>query len=79
MGSQWLLNQDTSQSYKNLIALAPAVPAVWLAISIASAIAQLDELQRRIQLEAIGIAIGGSVIITLTYALLVQVDVPQIS
>ena len=78
-GSQWLLNQDFSQSYQFLIALAPAVPAAWLAISIASAITQLDELQRRIQLEAIGIGFGGSVIITLTYALLVEVGIPQIS
>jgi len=78
-GSQWLLNQDYSQSYQFLIALAPAVPAAWLAISIASAISQLDELQRRIQLEGIGIGFGGSVIITLTYALLVQVGIPQIS
>jgi len=39
----------------------------------------IDELRRRIQLEAIGIAFGGSVIITLSYALLVQVGVPQVS
>jgi hypothetical protein len=79
LGSRWLLNQEFSQPYQILIALVPAIPAVLLAISIASAIAELDELQRRIQLEAIGFAFGGSVIITLTYALLVQVGVPQLS
>jgi hypothetical protein len=36
-------------------------------------------LQRQIQLEAIGIAFGGSVSIILSYALLVQVGVPQVS
>ncbi|MGW8145052.1 MAG: hypothetical protein ACWGN2_11705, partial [Anaerolineales bacterium] len=68
-----------NQTYQTLVALAPALPAVWLAYTIGSAIAQLDELQRRIQLEAIGIGFGGSVVVTLTYALLVQVGVPQIS
>ena len=79
LGSQWLLNQGISLSYQYLVAAAPAVPAIWLAYSIGSAIAQLDELQRRIQLEAIGIGFAGSVVITLIYALLVQVGIPQIS
>ena len=39
----------------------------------------IDELWRWIQLEAIEIAFGGSVIIILSYALLVQVGVPQVS
>jgi len=78
-GSQWLLNQNIGGSYKILVALAPSIPAAIIGLSIASAIAQLDELQRRIQLEAIGIAFGGSVIITLCYALLIQVGVPQVS
>lgn len=79
LGSQWMLNQEFTQPYQYLIAVAPAVPAAWLAYSIASAISQLDELQRRIQLEAIGIGFGGSVLISITYALLAQVGVPQIS
>jgi hypothetical protein len=79
LGSQWLLNQDISQSYQYLVAAAPSVPAIWLAYSIGSAIVQLDELQRRIQLEAIGIGFAGSVVISLMYALLVQVGIPQIS
>ncbi len=38
-----------------IAALLPAISGAYLAYSIGSAIAQLDELQRRIQLEAIGI------------------------
>jgi hypothetical protein len=78
-GSQWLLNKDLGEPYQVLVALAPSIPAVLLGLSIASAIAQLDELQRRIQLEAIGIAFGGSVIISFGYALLVQVGAPEVS
>lgn len=77
--SQWLLDQDLDQPYQVIAVLLPAVPGAYLAYSIGSAIAQLDELQRRIQLEAIGIGFGASVIAAFTYALLVQVGIPQVS
>lgn len=38
----------------------------------------IDELWGQVQLEVIEIAFGGSVILTLSYALLVQVGVPQV-
>ena len=77
--SQWLLDQYLDIPYQVIAALLPAIPGAYLAYSIGSAIAQLDELQRRIQLEAIGIGFGASVIAALTYALLVQVGIPQVS
>lgn len=76
---QWLLSREISSQYNVLIALIPFIPGLIFAISIGSAIAQLDELQRRIQLEAISIGFGASIILSLTYALLVSVGVPQIS
>jgi hypothetical protein len=78
-GSQWLLNQEIGETYQILVALVPTIPAIFFGLSIASAIAQLDELQRRIQLEAIGIAFGGSLIIIFSYASLVQVGFPEVS
>lgn len=77
--SHWLLDQDFDQPYQVIAALLPAIPAAYLAYLIGSAIAQLDELQRRIQLEAISIGFGASIIVALTYALLVQVGIPQVS
>ena len=77
--SQWLLDQDLSVVNRAIVAVLPAIPAAYLAYSIGSAIAQLDELQRRIQLEAIGIGFGASVIVTLTYALFVQAGLPPAS
>lgn len=78
-GAQWLLNQEIGEDYQVLIVLVPTIPAILLGLSIASAIAQLDELQRRIQLEGIGIAFGGSVIIMFGYASLVQVGFPEVN
>lgn len=75
----WMLDNDIAQDYQLLIALVPAIPGILFALSIGSAIASLDELQRRIQLEAIGIGSGASIIITLIYALLVEAGVPQVS
>ncbi len=75
----WMLNNEVGQEYQLLIALAPSISGVLFALSIGSAIAQLDELQRRIQLEAIGIAFGGSIVISLSYALLVAAGFPQVS
>ena len=77
--SQWLLGQDFERPYKVIAAVLPAIPGAYLAYSIGMAIAQLDELQRRIQLEAIGIGFGLSVIFMLTYTLLNQVGIPQVS
>lgn len=78
-GVQWLLSREINSPYNILIALIPLIPGVLFAISIGSAIAQLDELQRRIQLEAIAIGSGAAIILSLIYALLVEVGVPQIS
>lgn len=77
--SNWLLDQDLEQAYQVIAAVLPAIPGAYLAYSIGAAIAQLDELQRSIQLEAIGIGFGCSLIVFLAYALLVQVGIPQVS
>jgi hypothetical protein len=77
--SNWLLDQDLAQAYQVIASVLPAIPGAYLAYSIGAAIAQLDELQRSIQLEAIGIGFGCSLIVFLTYALLVQVGIPQVS
>lgn len=77
--SQWLLGQDLAQPYQLIAAVLPAIPGVLLAYAIGSAIAQLDELQRRIQLEGIGIGFGMALVISMTYALLLEVGVPQVS
>lgn len=77
--SRWLLEQEFSRTIQLFAAALPAVPGAFMAYAIGSAIAQLDELQRRIQLEAIGIGFGIAALASLTYASLVQVGVPQVS
>ena len=66
----YLLDQNLSQSQAFLATLLPWVGWAALVVSIAIMIASLDELQRRIQTEAIAIGFAGTAIIVGGYALL---------
>jgi hypothetical protein len=76
-GSFALLQEETGKNLSYLLAIAPSVPGIFFVYTIGSAIASLDELQRRIQIEAIAIGFGITTIITLSYGLLSFADVPQ--
>ena len=73
----YLLERDLEPFVQIILVLVPTIPGIWFLVSLGSAIASLDELQRRIQLEAIAIAFGGTAIATLTYGMLGLVGVPQ--
>lgn len=77
--SQWLMDLDLARPYQLVAAVLPAVPGAFLVYAIGSALSGLDELQRRIQLEAIGIGFGTSILAFMTYGLLVQVGISQVS
>lgn len=62
------INLDDPVNY--LIAFAPAIPAFIFVFSLGYAISTLDEMQRRIQVEAIAIGFGITAIIALSYGLL---------
>ena len=67
-GYSYLLDQNLSQSQQLWIALLPTLGWAALVISIGMAIASLDELQRRIQIEAIAIAFAVTAIFVGGYA-----------
>lgn len=66
----YLLDQNLSQSQALLVTLLPWVGWAALVVSIAMMIASLDELQRRIQTEAIAVGFAGTAIVVGGYALL---------
>ena len=66
----YLLDRDLSQFQALLATLLPWVGWAALVVSIAMMIASLDELQRRIQTEAIAIGFAGTAIVVGGYALL---------
>jgi hypothetical protein len=69
-GYSYLLDQNLSQAQQYWAAFLPLLGWSFLIISIGMAIASLDELQRRIQTEAIAIGFAGTAIFVGGYALL---------
>ncbi len=61
------------------IALVPVVPGMFAAMAIAREIGSRDELQRRIQLEAIAFAFPATAIVALSIGLLENVGVQQLN
>lgn len=61
------------------ITLAPMVPAIILCWSIVGVIRRLDEMQRRLQLEAFALAFAGTALITFSYGFLENVGFPKLS
>jgi len=75
----YLLDMDLTRTQIILVTLLPTGGWAALVISISMAIAHLDELQRRIQTEAIAIAFAGTAIIVGGYALLQFAGFAQIN
>jgi hypothetical protein len=69
--------EEIGQSLQIILALAPAIPGLFFIVSIGYAISRLDDLQRKIQVEAIAIGFGITILITMTYGLLAQAGLPQ--
>lgn len=74
-----LTEQDLSHSQAFLITLLPWAGWIALVVSIGMMIASLDELQRRIQTEAIAIGFAGTAIVVGGYALLQFTGFAQIN
>ncbi|NIM93653.1 MAG: hypothetical protein GTO18_08070 [Anaerolineales bacterium] len=73
----YLLERENNQLVRSILPFVPALPGIFLVISVGYALSKLDELQRRIQVEAISIGFGITAIVTLTYGLLGLAGIPQ--
>lgn len=62
-----------------ITALAPVVPIVFMIFSFLKYLNGIDELQQRIQLQAIGFAAGTTSLLTFSYGFLEGVGFPPIS
>ena len=74
--SIWLLRRDVHSPLRALYALLPVVPAgfaLWAAVRFFRG---LDELQRRIQFEAVAFSFLATCLITLTYGFLQNAGFP---
>lgn len=62
------------------VALAPMAPAVWAIVVLVDAVRSMDELQRRIHVEASVYALGATALLTFGYGFLeVYAELPRLS
>jgi bacteriorhodopsin len=77
--SVWIMQQMPEVPWRFLVALLPMLPLVFAFRTFLSYLSGLDELQQRIQLQAIGFAAGATGMVTLTYGLLEGAGLPSLN
>ena len=70
---------DFPRPWRDLIALGPMIPAAAAAWVVLRELRRMDELQRRIQLEALGFSFAGTAILTFSYGFLEGLGYPKLS
>lgn len=78
--SQKLLGHGVeSLTVRTVLSLAPMLPAIFICGVIIRNIANLDELQRKVQLEALALAFAGTALLTFGYGFLEGTGLPKLS
>ena len=68
-----------SEPVRLAITLLPMLPGIAICWVVLRALRRLDELARKIQLEAIGIAFAGTALVTFSYGFLENIGLPSLS
>ena len=74
-----LSHADVARPWRDVIALSPMLPAAAMAWVILRELRRMDELQRRIQLEALGFSFAGTAVLTFSYGFLEGLGFPRLS
>jgi hypothetical protein len=74
-----LLNALGQSPWRIPVALAPVVPALFGLFAFLRFLGQMDELQRRIQLDAIAFGFGMTAVLTFAYGFLENAGFPHVS
>lgn len=79
IASLWMLQWVSDSPWRILLALLPVIPVIFALIAFLRYLSRMDELQQRIQLNAIGFAAGATGLVTFTYGFLENVGFPHLS
>ncbi|WNW11055.1 hypothetical protein RRX38_07780 [Pseudomonas sp. DTU_2021_1001937_2_SI_NGA_ILE_001] len=74
-----LARADLSAAARAAISLAPMLPGLLLCWAVVRQLRRLDELQLRIQFEALGFAFAASALLTFSYGFLEIAGLPKLS
>jgi hypothetical protein len=73
------LSKETGGGWRYVIALLPMIPGVWLALGMVKAISKLDEMERRILMEAAGFAFTVTMVLMLGLGFLSLAGLPSLN
>src|SRR5258708_9823145 len=79
VGSVTVLQANARAEWRYVVAVLPVVPAgltLWISLR---AWARLDELHKRIQMQAFGFSLGATALLTFAYGFLEGVGMPHLS
>jgi hypothetical protein len=74
-----LIENHPDAHWRYAVALAPVVPLVFALIAMLRFFGRIDELARKIQLEAFAVAAGATGIATFAYGMLQNVGLPPVN
>ena len=75
-----LINLSPSSAWWRIpLAITPVIPAIFGVIAFIRFLGRIDELQRRIQLEALAFGFGGAGVLTFSYGFLENIGFPHLS
>jgi hypothetical protein len=82
VGSIWLLGTlagGPMGPWRMVVALAPLLPGLLVVRAVVRQLDRLDELQRRVQLEALAFGFAATAVLTLGYGFLERAGLPRLS
>jgi len=79
VGAVTIVQASPAGDWKYFVAVLPVIPAALVVWLFVRAIARLDEVQKRIHMQAFGFSLGGTVLITFGYGFLESAGLPQLS
>lgn len=79
VGSITVLQANSGASWRYFVAALPVVPAAMLLFLFVRRLGNLDEMQRRIQLESFGFSLAATALLTFAYGFLEGVGLPHLS
>lgn len=77
--SIWLLQWvQVSGYWRWLVALMPVPPIMMVGVAVLRDLRRIDEMQRKVQFEALAFAFGGTALLTFSYGFLENVGFPKL-
>jgi len=79
VGSVTVLQANPNASWRYVVAVLPVFPAALVLSIFVQALTRLNEMQKRIQMQAFGFSLGATALLTFGYGFLEGVGLPHLS